>query len=141
MIKKEFVYKSISENENKMLDDIEMFLDENKISGELKNKFMLCVSEAFTNALVHGNKLDPNKEIIIKYTLSNTTLNADVIDEGHGGIEKVNKRKRPELLSESGRGVGLIKHYSSSFVISENEEGGLQLKIVFEINKERVNCK
>ncbi|RKX22908.1 MAG: hypothetical protein DRP35_00765 [Candidatus Zixiibacteriota bacterium] len=141
MIKKEFVYKSISENENKMLDDIEMFLDENKISGELKNKFMLCVSEAFTNALVHGNKLDPNKEIIIKYTLSNTTLNADVIDEGHGGIEKVNKRKRPELLSESGRGVGLIKHYSSSFVISENEEGGLQLKIVFEINKERVNCR
>ncbi|MEA1979575.1 MAG: ATP-binding protein [candidate division Zixibacteria bacterium] len=140
MIKKEFVYKSISESENKMLDDVEMFLDENKISGELKNRFMLCVSEAFTNALVHGNKLDPNKEIKIKYMLSNTTLNADVIDEGHGGVEKVNKRKRPELLAESGRGVGLIKHYSSSFVISENEEGGLQLKIVFEINKERVNC-
>ncbi len=140
MIKKEFVYKSLSENENKMLNDVEKFLDDNKISGELKNRFMLCVSEAFTNALIHGNKLDSNKKIIVIYTLNQSTLSADIIDEGIGGVEKINKRKHPELLSEGGRGVELIKHYSSSFEISENEEGGLLLKIVFEVNKEKIKC-
>ena len=140
MIKKKFIYMSLPENENKMLDDIMNFLDDNKISGKLKNRFMLCVSEAFTNALMHGNKLNPVKKIIIIYTLNQSTLSADIIDEGLGGVEEINKRKHPELLSEGGRGVELIKHYSSSFEISENEEGGLQFKIVFEINKEKIKC-
>lgn len=140
MIKVEFIYKSISENEEIMLNNTEKFLDNNRIDGKLKNKYMLCVSEAFTNALIHGNHLNPEKEIIVISTLNQSTLVADIIDEGTGGIEKINKRKQPELLSEGGRGVELIKHYSNSFELSENKQGGLHINIVFELNKEKVNC-
>lgn len=140
MIKEKFVYLSLPDNENKMLDDIEKFLNDNKINGELRSGFMLCVSEAFTNALIHGNQLNPNKKIIIECMLNQSTLCADIIDEGTGGVEKISQRKQPELMSEGGRGVELIKHYSSSFEIFENKQGGLQIKIVFVINKRKINC-
>ena len=36
----------------------------------LKNSLSLSLSEAASNAMVHGNKLDPNKYVDIKITVS-----------------------------------------------------------------------
>jgi len=51
---------------------IEEIADKHKISEDTFANMMTCLSEAAINAIVHGNKLDPNKKVIV---------NADI--EGH----------------------------------------------------------
>lgn len=72
---------------------------------------LIAFTEAFNNAIVHGNKLDPakNVEVIIIYNSNNIKI--IIKDEGEGfDPEKVADPREPEnLLKENGRGVFLIR--------------------------------
>ena len=131
-------YQSVSESEGLMLDDVTRILAEHGIEGELRQGFILTVSEAFTNALTHGNDYDPDKLIKISICLNRNSLTADIIDEGQGGLEKVSEKSPPSLLSEHGRGVDLMRHYSSSVRFSSTAGGGLQVTVVFDLKRDKV---
>ena len=61
MSKYEFSYSSVTSSEDHMLDDLEMILAENSVEIAAVRRFMLIVSEAFNNAMIHGNGMDPKK--------------------------------------------------------------------------------
>jgi len=94
-----FTYRSVLESENKMYNDVKTFLVKQKINSKLINNIMLSVSEAFTNALLHGNQSDPNKSIQILITANNKEITADITDEGHGDVENPDGYKA-KLASE-----------------------------------------
>ncbi len=112
-----------------MLDDMLEVLRANCIPEDTLNRFTLAVSEAFTNALVHGNEYDPNKSIKLILDVNSSHLAADIIDEGVGGINKVRHRRSPAILSEGGRGVDLMAHYAGVLRFTETEGGGLKVSI------------
>ena len=58
-----FIYVSNPDSEGKMYDDVRDLLIEWDIHHKLRNHILLAISEAFTNALIHGNKADPGKKI------------------------------------------------------------------------------
>ncbi len=132
----EFTYPSAVASEDKMLDELATVLHINSIPEDLQNWFMLAVSEAFTNALVHGNKRNPRKTIKLVLFINNGLLAADIIDEGQGGLAKIKRRKPPTMLSEGGRGVDLMRHYASAVGFSETESGGLKVSLRFDQMKE-----
>lgn len=95
-------------------------------------RIMLTLSEAATNAIVHGNKEDPNKKVIITGHLKNKTLTISVKDEGKGfdPDELPDPLKQENLLNEGGRGVYLIEEYADGI---DFEENGTKLKMTFEL--------
>lgn len=95
-------------------------------------RIMLTLSEAATNAIVHGNKENSDKKVIIIGRLSSNTLTLSVKDEGKGfnPDDLPDPLKEENLLNEGGRGVYLIEKYADKLEFQEN---GTKLKMVFEL--------
>jgi len=83
-------------------------LDDDKL-----NALLLAITEATTNAIIHGNKSDLNKNVNINVDVLKDKLVIKVKDEGVGfDVSKVPDPTEPEnLLKDSGRGIYLMKVY------------------------------
>ena len=125
----EFSYASVAESEAVMLDDVMLALDENEVEPDVAHRASLVISEAYTNAYTHGNQRDPEKTIKLVLEINETRVCADIIDEGRGGLARIEKRKPPEPLGDSGRGVDLIRHCSNQVVFKELATGGLKVTV------------
>jgi serine/threonine-protein kinase RsbW len=70
----------------------------------------LCFDEAVTNAMVHGNRLDPSRKVRVIVCADEEKWGVIVDDEGEGfGPEDVPDPDDPEfILRESGRGILLM---------------------------------
>jgi len=73
----------------------------------------LAAEEAIVNAIVHGNKLDPNKKVHVECLISAELARVEITDEGAGFDPKA----VPDCTSEerwevpSGRGVMLMRTF------------------------------
>ena len=87
---------------------IDLGINEEKISG-----LMLSVTEATTNAIIHANKSDKNKKVVIDAKLENGNLVVTVKDQGAGfDPTQIPDPTEPEnLMKDSGRGMYLMKVY------------------------------
>lgn len=95
-------------------------------------RIMLTLSEAATNAIVHGNKENPDKKVIIKGNLKGNKLVISVKDEGTGfDPDSIpNPLKEENLMNIGGRGVYLIREYADDLEFDEN---GTRLEMMFEL--------
>jgi serine/threonine-protein kinase RsbW len=77
----------------------------------------LILDEALTNAYKHGNKADPHKHIHVQYTITREQIEVTIEDEGDGfDLSCLPDPRREETLSKtSGRGIFLIRQFTSSF--------------------------
>jgi len=137
----EYSYPSVLESEERMLDDLQTLLDENSVVGRIKNHFMVVVSEAFTNALVHANNLNPERRIKVVISINKTRLSADIHDQGRDGLEGISSKKPPTSESESGRGVNIIRHYADSVSFIQTRGGGLKVSITIDREDEKITDK
>lgn len=137
----EFTYPSVLESEGAMLKNLIGVLDDHSVTGFSKHSILVVISEAFTNALVHGNGLDPNKKIKIVIEINKNDMTADIIDEGRHGLRKIEKRRPANQWAEGGRGIGIIGHYASSVDFQETEKGGLRVSIRFARKKKKRELK
>lgn len=123
-----------------MFADLTSFLDEAAVGTEFRHSIMLSVSEAFSNALVHGNQCRPEKQVTVRLQADGNEFYAEIEDEGRGGIDKLRSRKAPHLLAESGRGIDFIQRYASGVDFDETKQGGLKVMIRFSLHvKNTVN--
>ena len=123
-----------------MFDDVRTFLIEQKLTLRLINDIMLSVSEAFTNALLHGNQSDPDKSIQISITANNNEITADITDEGHGDVENLGGQKKVDLWQEDGRGMMLMKAMASGITFRKSTDtGGTLVSIKFDRNKYNIS--
>ncbi|MEW6049886.1 MAG: ATP-binding protein [Candidatus Zixiibacteriota bacterium] len=125
----QFSYPSISESEGRFLDDVERVLRKYHVEATPAQRLMLAMSEAFTNALVHANRRQPDKRILVDIAVNETEISADITDEGVGGVKAIERKSPPGLLAEGGRGIDLIRHCSSEVSFRENAGGGLTVTI------------
>lgn len=101
--------------ERKILHETEKLLyelkDKYSIPDERFYNLMIAVTEAVNNAIIHGNKNDPAKEIRLTVDIDDTNLTFTIEDQGRGfEPECIEDPRSPEnLLKASGRGVFLIK--------------------------------
>mgnify|MGYP001214763373 CR=1 FL=1 len=132
MKKFQFRYKSIMESEGRMYEDVKNILINTGMGRRRINSIMVAISEAFTNALIHGNNLNPDKSIEIRLTVNDKEINADIIDEGEGFNAAAPGRDTPELLSEGGRGVGLMRSMADDIrFYREEQNGGMIISMRF----------
>ncbi len=96
------------------------------------SNIMLALSEAATNAIVHGNQQDESKKVYIEANVEDGHLIISIKDEGEGfdPSNLPNPLQDKNLLKEGGRGVYLIKQYADKVNYSK---GGTKVTIEFEI--------
>lgn len=121
--------KSTYEESEKIPDFVEDLQKKCNLDDEISANLMLLLSEAVTNAIEHGNELDPNKTADIVVEISDRKVVAMVKDQGKGfqPSEQENPLTEENLLKDGGRGVFLLKELSDEM---EYEEDGTRLRFV-----------
>jgi len=84
----------------------------------------LALDEALSNAIQHGNRNNPNKNIVVDYSITSQELRISVTDEG-GGFEVARSLTTPE--SASGPGISLMVMYMTQV---EYNQGGRCVTLV-----------
>ncbi len=94
------------------------------ISDEKFYNLLIAVTEAVNNAIIHGNRLNPEKYVDLALKGDKTYIEIVVKDQGDGfDPDAVADCREPEnLLKESGRGVFIIRSLldEASFVSTGN---------------------
>lgn len=131
-----FKYASRLESEDQMLDDVQAVLELHEIIGARAWRFTLVVSEAFTNALVHGNASDPERLVGVSIRVNESEIVADISDEGACGLDRIAHRlKSGDLLAESGRGIGFMERYADRIDYRESPAGGLVVSVAVRLTE------
>jgi len=124
-------YPSVIRSETEMFKDLTYFLNANNVTEERTRDIQLCVSEAFNNAALHGNRLDPAKQVKLRLEVNRTSVIADIIDEGQGCVSDIQQRREPSSLDETGRGVNLMYVRADDVILTSVEGGGLSVRLIF----------
>ena len=76
----------------------------------------LAMEEAITNAIIHGNKLEPQKHVILDYELTPDQVKVCIEDEGEGFnlCDVPDPTNEENLLVPCGRGVLLMHRFMDS---------------------------
>jgi serine/threonine-protein kinase RsbW len=104
------------------------------LSKALFKKIFLCISEGLSNAIIHGNKGEFNKIVMLELNLHENICEVNIEDEG-GGFDYMNLHnptKEENRTKEWGRGLYIIKMYSSEISFSKN---GSVLTMKFLLNE------
>jgi len=89
----------------------------------------LALEEAMTNAVRHGNRSDPTKRILVKYTVTIERTEIVIRDEGPGfQPDSVPDPTLPENIDRpNGRGIMLMRAYLDEV---EYCDGGRAVRLV-----------
>ena len=82
----------------------------------------LALDEAVTNAIKHGNKLDPSKRVIVNATVTASEMSVDITDDGPGFKRDTVPDPTADVNLDkcSGRGLLLIEAYMTSVEWSDD---------------------
>ena len=96
----------------------------------------MSVRESVTNAIQHGNKLDQNKRVDIRFCVEPDQLVISVRDQGNGfHVENLPNPLDPEnLLKPSGRGIFYIRSFMDKVEFRTPSQGGTEVLMVKKIS-------
>lgn len=113
----------------KLVDDLST---EYNIHSDVYGKLLLAVVEGVNNAIVHGNKLDSNKNVALEYQVTEEVVEFIIVDEGKGfDFTTIPDPTLPENVEKThGRGIFLMNHLADE-IDFENE--GSKVKLTFNL--------
>ena len=116
---------------------VESFVDNAKeeynLTDDLYGNIMIAVIESVNNTIIHGNKTDKNKNVLLSATLHDEQIVFIVSDEGQGfDHQSLPDPTAPENIEKvGGRGIFLIKNLADE--VSFKSEGRT-LELTFYLN-------
>lgn len=111
---------------------IENIADKYHISEDTFANMMTCLNEALINAIKHGNKMDPEKKVIINAEVEPKRIVWTIADEGPGfDYNTLPDPTAPENIENlTGRGVFIIKHLADQCIFNA---AGNEVELHFKI--------
>ncbi len=99
---------------NKLEAFVRNITDAVSCDADKAHQIMLVLTEAVTNAILHGNEQKPEKSVEVTAVLSPERVVLSVRDQGTGfDPESIpNPLKDENLLKSSGRGVWLMREFA-----------------------------
>lgn len=125
------------------LDKLEMVEEvARRVSGmagfdeESEFQIEMAVHETVINAIAHGNKEDPQKNVWLKFQIFGDRLEISVRDEGKGfKIDTVPDPLAEEnILNVSGRGIFLIQKFMDDVRVVNHADSGTEVIMVKRLN-------
>lgn len=127
----QIVFASDASNISLVEKFIEDVFKELTLKDEMFGNILVAVSEAVTNAMVHGNKSDESKTVCLSmHQRSSNSVCFTVEDEGQGfDPEQVPDPTAPENLEKpNGRGIFLMRHLADKV---DYDNDGTKVRIEF----------
>ena len=92
------------------------------VHESLYGNILIALTEAVNNAIHHGNALDPDKQVMLGYSIEGDRITFIVNDEGPGfDYEHLPDPTDPENIEKPhGRGVFLMRALSDNVEFSDN---------------------
>lgn len=125
--------KSTLENIHMVERFVEEISDEFYLNDNYYGNILVAVTEAYRNAVIHGNQMEREKDVVIAMETGKDGLKFTVCDEGKGYNYTEYTDKEKLLYSEETKGKGLIMIHSLGDEIGF-EEGGRKIEILFRIH-------
>ncbi len=109
---------------------IEKVSEEQKLPEDSFGNVLIAVTEALNNAIIHGNKHDAEKSVILEVSDTGSSICFSIKDEGNGfDFNNLPDPTAPENIEKpNGRGIFLMKSLADDVVF---EEAGSKVNIVF----------
>jgi serine/threonine-protein kinase RsbW len=111
---------------------IEELADKYKFSDDTFANMMICLNEATINAIIHGNKCDPNKKVYINVEIDAKRAIWTIKDEGEGFnyLSLPDPTAQENIENYTGRGVFILKQLADQCVFNaQGNEVELHFKI------------
>ena len=103
----------------KMIDNV---CEQKKLNEDYYGNILIAITEAVNNAIIHGNKQNPEKKIIVQCSNSDKDINFTIEDQGDGfDFENLPDPTDPDNLEKPhGRGVFLMRNLADEVNFHEN---------------------
>jgi serine/threonine-protein kinase RsbW len=100
--------------------------------GDELEKVGLAVREVVANAIIHGNRLDDQKKVVITMVRTAEQFKVEVWDQGRGfDVSCLPDPEAPEaLLRESGRGLYMARAFMDEFHVQTGLAGGAAVSLI-----------
>ena len=111
---------------------IEQIADKHNVSEDTFANMMTCLNEIAINAIVHGNKMDESKRVIVNAEIDHKRIMWTITDEGDG----FDYNNLPDPTAEenlenlTGRGVFIVKQLSDQCIFNAS---GNEVELHFKI--------
>ncbi|MCS6992143.1 MAG: ATP-binding protein [Chitinophagales bacterium] len=120
--------ESLNEIESLTLELREQF----DLSVEQEANILVVLSEAVSNAIVHGNRLNPDRKVTVQYWYEDGKLMFRISDEGQGFDPSTlaDPTAPQNLLKPTGRGIFLMRRLADAVDFSD---GGRTVTLTFRL--------
>lgn len=118
---KSICISSRTENISDVEKMIDVVCDEYAVNRDFYGNILIAITEAVNNAIIHGNKENPEKMIHVKCESEKDALKFIVEDEGDGfDFDSLPDPTDPENIEKpNGRGVFLMKNLADDVKFHE----------------------
>lgn len=103
----------------KVIDEIS---SEFNIGEDQYGNILIAALEAANNAILHGNKLEEQRKVELRFIIEDDKLKLEVEDEGEGfDYEEIPDPTAPENIENvNGRGIFLMEKLSDNIEFAKN---------------------
>ena len=134
----EVKFSAISENESLARVIVASFAAKLDPTVDELVDIKTAVSEAVTNAIIHGYEEDSSKFVFLRCEIEGNTIKIIVEDEGYG-IENVEKAMEPlytskQELDRSGMGFTVMKSFMDDVEVSSVKDNWTRIEMTKKIN-------
>ena len=101
---------------------IDQLSEEHNIIPEHYGNVLIAMTEGVNNAIVHGNKLNPEKSVTVVCSIDQKSLVFRITDEGPGfDYDNLPDPTAPENIEKPhGRGVFLMRHLADECAFEDD---------------------
>ncbi|MEW5984836.1 MAG: ATP-binding protein [Acidobacteriota bacterium] len=95
----------------------------------------VAIRESVINAIKHGNKHDPSKDVFVEFTMTPAARPEELVirvrDQGEGfDPESIPDPLAPEnLLKASGRGIFFMRSFMDDVQLARADGGGMEVRL------------
>lgn len=126
-------FQSKAENLNVVEQMINAVCEEHEVNEDYYGNILIALTEAVNNAIHHGNKSNPSKEVALEFVSDGSTLSFFIEDEGPGfDYNNLPDPTDPQNIEKPhGRGVFLMRNLADNIDFLND---GSKVKMDFNLN-------
>jgi stage II sporulation protein AB (anti-sigma F factor) len=137
-------FSALSQNESFARVTVAAFITQLDPTMDELTEIKTVVSEAVTNAIIHGYENNPNGIVYISVVLDENTVQLTIRDEGMG-IQDVEEARQPLFttkpeLERSGMGFTIMENFMDDFDIDSHETRGTTIRLTKHLMNSKALC-
>ncbi|MBA2870061.1 stage II sporulation protein AB (anti-sigma F factor) [Anoxybacillus calidus] len=137
-------FSALSQNESFARVTVAAFIAQLDPTMDELTEIKTVVSEAVTNAIIHGYNNDPNGIVYISVVIDDGVVQITIRDEGVGIVD-VNEARQPLFttkpeLERSGMGFTIMENFMDEVVIHSEVNKGTTIHLTKYLTKSKALC-